>query len=295
MQEADLAAEAAVAVDWPWPPGAEPDAPPTEGAIHSVWGPESGELLTALVMDVDEAEALVVPISTETHLAGDWDVELGADVLPYPAVAELWNHLHVLHEQVAERLAVLPNDVFQRLDAAVDALFESKPAPYELAEGPMILTAADPRQRFRDEQARHVRAFQEPWRALNVGESLGEVLASRREELSAPLADLANELDLSVDTLGRVEANREDLRAAVPVSTMERLVRGLRLVASRRLADLVHEAVFENDSQPTPEQAPAFARRRRGQRSGAARPSEEVRRQHADEYVKRLMEQLKAR
>jgi hypothetical protein len=295
VDEADLAAEAAVAVAWPWQATGDPDVPPTEGAIHSVWGPESGELLVALVMDVDEAEALVVPISTETHLAGDWDVELDPDVLPYPAIAELWNHLHVLREQLAERLAVLPQEAFQRLDAAVDAMFDSQPAPDDLAQGPAILTAADPRQSFRDAEARHVRAFVEPWRALNVGESLGEVIAARREEMSAPLAGLADELDFSSDTLGRIEANREDLHAAVPVATMERLRQRLRLVASQRLADLIHNVVFENDSTPPPDQAVAFARRRRGQRSRSGPPPEEVRRQHADEYVQRLTKMWNAR
>src|SRR6266852_4167521 len=66
-------------VEWPHPLHAEIEADPVPGALHSIWGPETGELLLAGVLEVDEREALVVPLSIDVELAGDWDVLLEAD------------------------------------------------------------------------------------------------------------------------------------------------------------------------------------------------------------------------
>lgn len=278
---------------WPHDVYAGVDAEPVRGALHSIWGPESGELLTAVVVDVDEREALIVPVSPDVHLAGDWDVLLDNQVLPYAAIAEVWNHLHVLREQFLEQLMRLSSSAAEAIDAAVDAFTSGDELPSGLRQGPALLTDADPRHGFRDSEAALARGFTEPWRLLYAASTLGGVIRGRREDCDLNLSDLGEEVDLEPDSLSRLEDDREDLNARVSVPAMGRLIHRLSLPPSRRLAELVGAAAYENVQETITATGVVRARRRRGMRSAVGRPPEPgVRREIADLYVARLMERL---
>jgi hypothetical protein len=278
---------------WPHHVYSDVDAEPVRGALHSIWGSESGELLTVVVVDVDEREALVVPVSTDVHSAGDWDVLLDNEVLPYAAIAEVWNHLHVLREQFLEQLARLSSPVAEAIDAAVDAFSSGDELPSGLRQGPALLTDADPRHGFRDSEAALARGFTEPWRLLYAASTLGGVIRGRREDCDLELSGLGEEVDLEPDSLRRLEDDREDLHARVPVPAMARLIHRLSLPPSRRLAELVSAAAYENVQETTAATGVVRARRRRGMRSAAGGPPEAgTRREIADRYVAHLMERL---
>jgi hypothetical protein len=289
----EFVSEAIVDARWPFAPHPNIDAPARPGAIHCVWGPEDGELLPALIMDVDEVEALVIPISPDTDMAGDGDVFIDQDVLAYPAIAEMWNHLRVLVEQIVEQIGELEATVHQNLDTALDAMLASEPLPAGLRQGPELIGELDPRALFREREAERARKFVEPWRALNLGATLGAVLEARRSERDLALDDVGERTDLAADALHRLEGDREDLHARVPIASMTALVRQMNLTPSRKLADLVEAAVFANDREPEPGAEVERARRRSGVRSAGRPSSEEIRRKHAQEYAQRLLKQLK--
>jgi hypothetical protein len=278
------------AVEWPHPPHPQPDADPAPGAVHSIWGPETGELLVAGVIEVDEREALVVPLSIEFELAGDWDVLLAPGTLPYRAMLEVWNHLHVLREQLMEQVAQLEDGWVDLLTEAYTNFMAGEEFPPQLDQGPALLTEADPRHAFRDAEAARSRDFAEPWRILFSAASLGAVLRGRREERAIELSELSEEVD--IPSLGRIEEDSEDLWAEVPLSNFEHLVERIGLPASARLGDLVGQAVYDNARQAPPEIEATLARRRRGMRSAASSVPDEVRQRMADEYVSRLLARL---
>lgn len=285
--------EPATTIVWPHAPIKNLDAPPRPGAIHAIWGDEEGDLLVAIILDVDEREALVLPVSTDIQFAGDADVLMQDETLAYPAMAEIWNHVQVLSEQIMEQVAVLPDAFAVVLDAAVDAFMDSEPLPSTLRQGVALLTEKDPRLLFRERESERIRRFVEPWRALNDGDTLGEIVRGRREERDMTLDALSARVDLTVQALNGVEADSHDLYADVPVAAMSKLADGLDLTASQRLVDLVEAAVFRNDRMPEPSKQIMHARRRRGVRSAASVPPEEVRREHAREYATKLLARMK--
>lgn len=277
---------------WPHQVYFDQGAEPTPGAVHSIWGPESGELLVAVIVYADDEEALVIPISPDVQLAGDWDVLLDEPALPYPAVAQVWNHLHILREQCMEQLARLSSSLAAGLAQALDAFLTAARLSHQLRQGPALLTSDDPRHMFRDGEAARVREFTEPWRLLYAASTLGGVLRGRRDDCELALNDLSEELDLATEKLTRLEDDQEDLYSRVPVPDMERLVRRLSLPPSKRLANLVGVAVYEN-VRGTPALGLVRARRRRGVRSAAGpHPDDAARRAAAEAYVGRLMQRL---
>ena len=263
---ASISPESSVAIGWPHAVVADLDADPQPGAVHSIWGDEDGDLLAAVIIDVDDREALVVPVSPETHFAGDADVLIDPTVLAYPAMLEIWNHVQVLREQVMERIGQLNGDLIA-LDAAVDAVIDSRPLPPELRQGVAVGGEADPRRLFREEEARRIQKFVEPWRILNVADTLGTVLAARRVKKDLPTDAVAEQADLSADVVARLEADQQNLRAGISISHMDALARWFGLCPSQRLGDLVERAVFDNDRGPAADAQLAMARRRRGTRS----------------------------
>lgn len=279
-------------VEWPHPVHAEIEADPVPGALHSIWGPETGELLLAGVLEADEREALVVPLSIDVELAGDWDVLLEKGVVPYAAMLEIWNHLHVLREQLMEQVAQLEDDWGRLLTQTYANFMAGDELPSGLNQGPALLTDADPRQTFRDEEAARARHFSEQWRILYSSDSLGGVLRGRREEREMELSALSEDVDIPPAALSRIEEDREDLYTDLARSKLERLLKRTGLPPSARLVDLVHQAVFDNARQAPPEMEVARARRRRGVRTAVPSLPDEVRQGMADQYVSGLLESL---
>jgi transcriptional regulator with XRE-family HTH domain len=285
--------EPVTTIVWPHAPTADLAAPPRPGAIHAIWGDEDGDLLVAVIVDVDEREALVLPVSPDVHFAGDSDVLIEDEAVAYPAMVEVWNHVQVLSEQIMEQVGVLRDSFAAELEAAVDAITDSEPLPATLRQGVPLLTEKDPRLLFRERESDRIRRFVDPWRALNDGDTLGEVVRGRREEKDLTLEALGAIADLTVEALSGMEADSQDLYADVPVAALGKLADGLGLVASRRLGDLVEAAVFTNDRTPEPSAETMHARRRRGVRSASVQPPEDVRLEHAREYAAKLLARMK--
>ena len=282
-------------VHWPHPVYADVDAKPVPGAVHSVWGAEDGQLLVALVLDVNAREALVVPVSDQVGLAGDWDVLLDESVLPYRAMLEVWNHVRVLREQLMEQVARVNENWAGALADAFTSFMTGERLPDGLRQGPALGGERDPRDRFRDAESERVRWFTEPWRILYAAETFGGVLQGRRDECELDLAELEEDLDFPSGSLARLEGDTEDLNAQVPKAKLVRLIDQLRLPASSRLVDLVEQAAFANARQAPPETQMVRARRRQGVRSATPQLPEEVRRQIAASYVDGLLDSLKDR
>ena len=215
------------------------------------------------------------------------------DVLPYSAMAEVWNHLHVLREQFLEQLGRLLSAASEAVDAAMDAFASGAELPLGLRQGPPLLTDADPRHGFRDGEATLARMFTEPWRMLNAASTLGGVIKGRLEDFEVQADQLGDEVAVPTEQLQRLGDDREDIHGLLAVATMERLIRRLELLPSRRLAELVRAAVLENVREGRPATGSMQARRRQGVRS-AARASVDVtaREEIADRYVGQLMDRL---
>jgi hypothetical protein len=288
----DVALDVVVEVHWPHRAHADPDATPVPGAVHSVWGAEGGQLLVAVVLEVDDREALVLPVSDQLELAGDWDLLLDGDVLPFPAMVELWNHVRVLREQLLEQIGAVGDGLVDGLAQAFRGFMSGQPVPQGLRQGPPLVADADPRHRFRDLESERVRWFAEPWRVLYEADTFGGVVQGRRQERELELTVLSEDIDIPQASLERLEADREDLVARVSKPNLTKLIKRLQLPASGRLVDLVEDAAYSNASQPPPDMEMARARRRRGVRSVRPELPDEVRRQMAEQYVSGLLESL---
>jgi hypothetical protein len=283
----------ATAIEWPHRPVADVNADPRPGAVHSIWGNEDGDLMAAVIIDVDEHEALIVPVSPETHVAAETDILIDQAILAYPAMLEVWNHAQVLREQIMERIGELDERLTALVQGAVDAVIDSQPLPDGLAEGVAIIGDADPRRLFREQEAQRAQKFVAPWRLLNAADTLGGVLSSARAEQELEPDVVATQVDLPLDILTRLEADEQDLRQSVPIAHLQLLARTFELCPSARLGHLVEEAAFANDRGTELGAPVAMARRRRGARSAAPRLPEDVRREHARDYARRLLDRMR--
>jgi hypothetical protein len=285
----------ATAIEWPHRRVADVNADPRPGAVHSIWGNEDGDLLAAVIIDVDEHEALVVPVSPETHLAAETDVLIDQAVLAYPAMLEVWNHAQVLREQIMERIGELDERVTALVQGAVDAVIDSQPLPDGLMEGVAIIGEADPRRFFREEEAQRAQKFVAPWRLLNAADTLGGVLSFARAEQELEPDVVATQVDLPLDILTRLEADEQDLRQSVPIAHLQLLAQTFELWPSARLGHLVEEAVFANDRGTELGAPVAMARRRRRGGRGPPRLPVDVRREHARDYAGQLLDRMRQR
>jgi hypothetical protein len=279
-------------VVWPHAVYPDVDADPAPGALHSIWGPETGELLVAVVVDVDQREALVVPVSPDVHQAGDWDIVFDEGVLPYAAMAEVWNHVNVLREQLMEQISRLPAALADGVSHAIDAFMDGGELPNDVRQGPALLTERDARQSFRHEEAGRVREFGEPWRLLFAASTLGGVIKGRREDCELEPSSFSQDLELDAAKLSRIEDDYEDLNARIPVGVMARLVGRLSLPPSHRLGELIWHAAFDNVREGLAESEPLRARRRAGFRSAPPQVPEDTRREIADRYTAQVMQRL---
>jgi hypothetical protein len=285
--------EPATAIEWSHRPVADVLADPHPGAIHSIWGNEDGDLLAAVIIDVDDHEALVVPVSPETRLAAETDVLIDRSVLAYPAMLEVWNHAQVLPEQIMERIGELDEQLTTLVQDAVDAVIDSQSLPDGLTEGVAIIGEADPRRLFREAEARRAQKFLAPWRMLNAADTLGGVLSFARNEHELEPEAVATQVDLPAEVLTRLEADKQDLRQSVPIAHLQSLAQTFELCPSARLGHLVEEAVFANDRGTGVGAPVAMARRRRGARSAAPLLPEDVRREHARDYARQLLDRMR--
>jgi transcriptional regulator with XRE-family HTH domain len=278
-------------VEFPrWRPRTDPRSPAAVGAIHTVAVPGYDVFLVGLVVDHDDQQATVMPLSTEAHSAADWDVLLDDNVLGYRVMVEAWNPVDVLSEQLIDQIAVVEQrdlfvELYKRSLAGADA-------PDGLADGPPIDSEDDPRVLFREHETERVRAYGEPARAIGMGETLGEVLRAAREAQGRTAEELAGTVGLKLVALKRIEEDREDLQASIPLKGFASLLAELELPTSEAFLGYVEEAAFRNDRHAIAEQTSVYARRRKGVRVRPNRRSESERRARAKAWVERLRHAL---
>ncbi len=252
------------------------------GSVYAIHGPMRDEYLLGALVDWDEEEAVVVPVSHETRFATNWDLLLDEQLLGYRAMAEVWNHGTVLVEQLNEKIAEL-GDWSGALTTLYEAALESRELPTPVPAGP-VLSDVDPRLRFQGEEGERAAVYWQPATLLAGVENVFELLRVQRDELGLE----ADELDVEPTTLEALEGGTLDIGNEIPEPAFGSLLRRLQLDASRRLEQLVVAAVLANYTERL-ETRPALARKRRGMRK---RPEPESREQFAATYARKVMEEL---
>lgn len=198
-----------------------PEGELTFGEICAIeTGSSDGTLLLAVVLDRAEGApetVEVAPVSTEVTNASDWDLLLAFDDGPlgYPAMVELWNHGTVLPLQVVERFGSLAADGQHRLNAMYAALLSEEP-PIEAPRGVPVLSDADPRAIFQEEEADRVRPF---WQSAarifaeptdETAPSIGVLLGRWLEQQGYDSGDYANEIGWPPEDVILVRADSFD-------------------------------------------------------------------------------------
>jgi hypothetical protein len=256
---------------------------PALGSVYAIHGPASDEYLLGALVDWDEEEAVVVPISDETRFATNWDLLLEERFLGYDAMAETWNHGTVLVEQLNEKIAEL-GEKAGALATLYEAAIESRELPTPLPVGPGVLSEADLRLVFQEEEAGRVATYWQPAMLLAGVESVFELVALQREELGLA----ADELDLEPPALEALERGALDVFHEISVPTFAAMLRRLKIGASRRLEQLVAAAVAATYKEPL-ETRLAIPRKRRGMHKRTEGPSPE---RLAADYARKVMEEL---
>ncbi|MGH7484679.1 MAG: hypothetical protein ACREMY_03615 [bacterium] len=215
--------------------------------------------------ETDDA-VTIVPLSEETDKAAEWDLFTPRDLLGYEVVAETWNRGRVLPEQIVEVIGHLPDDLFAALLDLLRASASSSARPVGVRVGPAVLASSDPRIRFQDEETERTRVYWEQTLVLAGVASLGQLVATRREELGIIREELAG-LSLQRDWLSELESDKLDpstLTRPVLVSLMRRL----GVAASNRLGRIAYQTILAHRGGETAAGL-AFARRRQGVHSSA--------------------------
>jgi len=259
---------------------------PVAGGVYAIHGPLSDEYLIGALVDCDEEEAVVVPISEDARFSTNWDLLLEEALLGYPAIAEVWNHGTVLVEQLEERIADL-GELTSALEALYEAALGSRDVPTGLRVSAPVLDEADPRLLFQEEEGERAAIYWQPATLLASVESVAELVRLQREELG--LAHEALEAVVEAETLGGLEQGTLDVFARVPVDSFVALMNRLALEPSRRLEELIRSAVESTFTEPL-EQAPALYRKRRGMRKPKRLPDKG---RVAEEYARAVIEGMK--
>ncbi len=273
-------------------PSMDAEAHPRLGAVHAISTPSSDQNLVCLITALDRNDATVVPISPIVQFATDQDIPLDRTVLGYRALVMPWNRICVLREQVREQLAVVPDEIAGDLLAAAATVGKEGQTAARVRRGPRVLSDTDPRIAFHDDEAQHVCPYAKPWKRLYAGASLGSVLRAARSEAWEQAAAAAEHFSLQPRYWSELEDDKLDIFGLMPVTTLSKVVTDFELLSSRRLDELVFEAVLANDRQRPFAQDAQFNRRRRGRRQSSALAPEDIRREHAGEYVAKLRTRL---
>jgi hypothetical protein len=256
----------------------------TLGSVYAIHGPLSDEYLLGALVDWDEEEAVVVPVSHETRFATNWDLLLEQQLLGYRAMAQVWNHGTVLVEQLDEKIAEL-GDSAGALATLYEAALESRELPTSVPVGPPVLSEVDPRLLFQEEEGGRAAVYWQPATLLAGVENVFELVRLQRDELGLD----ADKLEVEPTTLEALEGGTLDIGHEIPVPAFGALLRRLKLGASRRLEQLVAEAVLANYTDRL-ETRPALARKRRGMRK---RPESKSPERFAADYARKVMEVLR--
>lgn len=256
------------------------------GSVYVIHGPLSDEYLLGALVDWDEEEAVVVPVSDEVRYATNWDLLLDEQLLGYRAMAEVWNHGTVLVEQLNEKIGEL-GEWASALEALYAAALEGAELPTALPVGPTVLSEIDPRNAFQDQEGERTAVYWQPANLLAGVENVFELVRLQREELELE-PDMVGAVDPSA--LEQLEGGKLDVGNAIPTAAFADLLRRLQVTASRRLEQLIAAAVVATYREPL-DTRPALARKRRGVR----KPAQTVDRDRfAAEYARKVIEEMKS-
>ncbi len=263
----------------------ELDPQPALGSVYAIHGPLSDEYLLGALVDWDEEEAVVVPVSDDVRYATNWDLLLDEQLLGYRAMAEVWNQGTVLVEQLDEKIGEL-GEWASALEALYTAAREGTDLTTPLPVGPAVLSAIDPRNAFHDQEGERTAVYWQPANLLAGVENVFELVRLQREELEIEPETLGG---VDANTLEQLEAGKVDIGNEVPAAVFANLLRRLELSASRRLEQLIAAAALATYREPL-ETRPALARKRRGMR----KPAQSVDRERlVADYARKVIEEMK--
>lgn len=211
------------------------DKPVSPGSIALISEERGDELMPVVVRRATEEGLVVVPVSADVLLATEWDLYLPAKQLGYSSIARLWNFGSVLVEQVTEIVGALDPAQAEELDALARAARESGEVPDDLNVGPKILDDQDPRVLDQTESADNVRRFWEPALSIAGAETIGQLVAHRRQALGLQPNELEGSISAPDGWLDELEGDRLNIRASLTPKDLASLMKRLRVRASRRL------------------------------------------------------------
>lgn len=258
------------------------------GAVVRVVLGTADEFLLAAVIERDEFEAIVAPLSEELELAAEWDLFVGPQGIGWPAVAEVWNAGAVLLEQVEETIGHLSDEDAQRLgdlyEASLDGTRTSLPREWT---GAPITGGEDPRILHQEEAFEFARTYYVPASTFTDVGSLPSLLEQCASERNLTLHDVQDRLAEDAPWLSAMANRTVDLPAEAPATILVRVLKELDIPICRRVVDLVHRQAYQTSSGSYPSAA-RLARRRRGVASRVAAPTAEERQAAALSYVQGL-------
>jgi hypothetical protein len=246
------------------------------GEVALVSDSRGEELLTSIVLGGGDDVLTVVPVSSQTNLATEWDLLIPASVLGYPAAAQTWNFGTVLPEQVREVVATLDPTTFDAVTDLVLAAATTGAVPEGMTVGAPVLDDADPRLVVQDAQAEANRIFWAPAMALAGAATLGQLVHHRREELQVAAEDV-EALGETRGWLADFERDSLDVRAVLPSHALAGLMRRLQIGASGKLRAIARATIEA--------QAPALARGESGRAIHQDLPNAA---QYLDEFLSEL-------
>jgi hypothetical protein len=263
------------------------DAEPGDLALLSAPGTDTH--VVAFVLQVKETEAKVVPVSSDTWAATEWDLLLDSSVLGYPAIAQVWNYGSVLIEQLRDVAAQAPEAVTEQMRMMYGAAIQSAEVPAGLPVGPRVLSDEDPRLLAQDEAAEAARVYWEPLITMSGIASVAELVSSRSEELSLSREELKAAVGDRLTWLDELESGRRDLRKVLSPAQLAEVFKKLAVPRSRRLGEIVLATIAATSLGVSAEATGlSFARRRRG----SWLPSEGAPQLTPEAYVKALLDAL---
>lgn len=259
------------------------------GDLTLVSAPGSDTNLVALVLQVKETEAKVVPVSGDIWAATEWDLVLDSTVLGYAAIAQVWNYGSVLVEQLQEVAAHAPEAVTEQVKTMYRAALDSEEVPAGLPVGPRVLSDEDPRLLAQDDAAEVVRVYWEPLITLSGIASVAELVSSRSQELSLSRQELKAAVRDRFTWLDDLESGTRDLRKVLSPAQLAEVFKKLAVPGSKRLGEIVLATIAATPRRAAPEESGlAFARRRQG----SWLPIEEEPQLSPEAYVKELLDAL---
>ncbi len=266
--------------------GSEPQGPvPGEIWTLAATTPKPDQpLVIAIVTRADGEAVTIVPLSTQTLKATEWDLEIPCAVLGYATVAQVKLAGTATEAQLRERLSSLPPAVLGQLRELWDCAEQGASIPPEhLSVGPWVLDEADERLRARAQDARSLAGYLQPSfeSPFSQWETFGSILLRHSRAIGVDLERL-----IDPAWAPKLAADRLDLFSNVPARRLAALLADLRIGWSERVKDALYRVILERYTGSEVLRSAALGRRQGKRRAGArVKPSGEQREKVAGEYV----------